>query len=395
MKRFFVAIAIMLSITSELLGANSILERADGLTTDTGSHVFYLEPRQIQHNLTIFSNIHGSSVEFKKEPDLGKWQVSRGVLAVGNKKENYLPFAWNKIDGKLYIDFNRNLDLTDDGKNIFIRSFNNPSYQQYENIPLPLKFGNKATTYTVNITYQPSYRGDIFDIHIKTAWCGEIELHGKKWLLAVQDSGNGVLNDEDLFMLLPPDSTHLEDSSFLEFSALKSTTPEFFIGEHLYNINMEMMVKDDKVLVRAEFKERPVEKGRLDLTGSYIKRLILKGNNTVILDRPTSSVMIPIGSYLNANIMLENKDSKWRATNDQKLMGINITKEKPFLLKQGGPLRNVASARHYYKGISIEYQMVGAGGETYSLPWLDYRYPPRFVIYQGDKKIHAGIFSYG
>lgn len=398
MKRLLIISGILISISACLWGADLTAERAEGSTSDTlteGVHVFYLEPREIKYNLSAFSSIYRSSVEFKNLPNLGSGQIISGVLELGGKKENYIPFAWNKSEGKLSIDFNRNLDLTDDGENIFSNTVKHSSMHQYDIISLPIKFGNNVIYYNVSIMNQRNYRSDIFNISIKTAWCGEIELHGKKWLMAVQDNCNGVLNEEDHFMLLPPESIHLEDYKFLEFSALKLTTPRFYIGNHLYIIRTEMVEKDDKVLVRAEFKEEPVETGRLELTGSYIKRLILKGNNTVILDRPTSSVLVPLGAYMTTNIMLENKDPQWRVTNDQKLVGVNITREKPFILKQGGPLRNIAKAGQYYKTIYINYDLVGADGEKYSLSFINYDNPPRLAVYMGDKKIHADKFSYG
>lgn len=398
MKRLSAIIGILIALTAGLWGAVLTPERADGSASDTlteGVHVFYLEPRDIQYNISVFSSIYRSSVEFKKEPDLGSGQVIRGVLEVGGKKENYIPFAWNKNAGKLFFDFNRNLDLTDDRENVFDNTMKNIRDMHQYDVILPVKYQNNVVNYRASITNQRNYRSDIFNIQIKTAWCGEIELYGIKWLMAVQDNCNGVLNNEDQFMILPPESIHLEDYRFLEFSALKSTTPKFFIGNHLYSIKSEMVEKNDKVLVRAEFKEEPVETGQMELTGSYIKRLILFGTNTVILDRPTSSVLIPVGDYVNLTIMLENRDSKWRVTNDKKVIAISINKEKPFILKQGGPLRNVATAGLYYKTIYIGYQLVGADGESYSFPWLDYNNPPRFAVYAGDKEIHSDKFSYG
>lgn len=58
---------------------------------------------------------------FKKEPPLGKGKpnIRRGRLNPPNGDTNSIPFLWDCAQGKLYLDLNRNEDLTDDPAGTF------------------------------------------------------------------------------------------------------------------------------------------------------------------------------------------------------------------------------------------------------------------------------------
>ena len=51
---------------------------------------------------------------FPKEPALPGQNVFRGSLLWGPRPEQALPFIWDKGRGRLFLDLNRNRDLTDD-----------------------------------------------------------------------------------------------------------------------------------------------------------------------------------------------------------------------------------------------------------------------------------------
>ena len=52
---------------------------------------------------------------FEKEPDFGRRDILRGELSFGPPEHpEQMGFAWDKGDGKLYVDLNRDGDLTND-----------------------------------------------------------------------------------------------------------------------------------------------------------------------------------------------------------------------------------------------------------------------------------------
>ena len=55
---------------------------------------------------------------FQKEPKLSPTKVIRGSLRLGSRDQE-TGFAWDQAAGKLYLDLNRNQDLTDDPGGVF------------------------------------------------------------------------------------------------------------------------------------------------------------------------------------------------------------------------------------------------------------------------------------
>src|ERR1017187_9794720 len=53
-------------------------------------------------------------VPFPKEPAVASGPVVRGVLKFGGNPSNAIPFVWQRGAKKLFLDLNRNQDLTDD-----------------------------------------------------------------------------------------------------------------------------------------------------------------------------------------------------------------------------------------------------------------------------------------
>ena len=61
-----------------------------------------------------------TNTPFLKEPELSKQGVFRSVLRFGKKDtNNAIALIWDQPKSKLYLDLNRNLDLTDDPAGVF------------------------------------------------------------------------------------------------------------------------------------------------------------------------------------------------------------------------------------------------------------------------------------
>ena len=83
---------------------------------------------------------------FPKEPALPGQNVFRGSLLWGPRAEQAMSFIWDKGRGRLFLDLNRNRDLTDDPKGIF-DSASRDGNQTFDNVHLvlPTATGNRAT----------------------------------------------------------------------------------------------------------------------------------------------------------------------------------------------------------------------------------------------------------
>ena len=73
---------------------------------------------------------------------------------------------------------------------------------------------------------------------------------------------------------------------------------------------------------------------------------------------------------------------------------ITVNDTKPAVLTAGGPLTNSVSVIRQGRKLSLNYQLVGAGG-AYQLVNQDRSHPPEFTVYQGDQKVASGKFEFG
>ena len=95
-------------------------------------HIFNLLHKQRDYYFNI--SCHSiNKVNFEKEPDFSKRNIVRGLIPLGSDKKNYVGFAWDRATKKLYIDLNRNKDLTDDPNGIF-ENKGRGSYQYFRDI---------------------------------------------------------------------------------------------------------------------------------------------------------------------------------------------------------------------------------------------------------------------
>jgi hypothetical protein len=151
-----------------------------------------------------------------------------------------------------------------------------------------------------------------------------------------------------------------------------------------------------------QWTEQSVPLGELKITGQYISRLVLSGAQNpgqylVVLDHPAASVQIPLGSYDRPDIVLEEKGAVAYCEQPRSQEGgqISVDGKTPAVLNAGGPLTNSVKASRQGRELSLDYVLLGAGGDAYTLAAEDRTKPPSFAIYKGGKVIGSGDFEYG
>jgi hypothetical protein len=135
--------------------------------------------------------------------------------------------------------------------------------------------------------------------------------------------------------------------------------------------------------------------GELKLEGKYIKQLTLErreDRNRVDFDQPGEIIKLAAGQYLLREVHLEGGyDCYIYQTRNEDW--ITVDANKPGTLKAGAPLKQMVKAERQGRTLTLNYELLGIGGETYASP--DRSKPPTFTVYQGDKKIASGTFEYG
>jgi hypothetical protein len=326
--------------------------------------------------------------------------VSRGMLQLGGGASNEMAFAWDRNAGKLYLDLNRNLDLTDDPAGVFLKVVGSwPSYyQSYTNVHLPLRTpGGECETLMALNFY--GYGGLSCTASLQSFWQGKVTLQGEEWQMGLLPLGlEPPRTWEDGTLLLRPWSRHNEsfrsyDDSLEAFAFAR----ELFVGNHAYQLQCANEVQGNAPKVRVQFTEQQPRLGELKITGNSVQRAMLEGGDyIVVIDRPASVVKVPVGNYKRFKVCLKKGDveAELDARAQATAGRITVTDSRPAVLMAGGPLTNSVAISCQGRSLMLSYQLVGAaGGYQVSDPYRVH--PPEFTVYQGDRKIGSGEFQYG
>lgn len=384
------------------------------LSTENPAQTVWLEYRELPYGVINWGlSIKLQNQAFLKEPNVGQRKVFRGSLQFGNDGEQSMPFLWDHAKGKLYLDLNRNRDLTDDPAGVFsapLRQYSS-SYQTFTNVVLT--FPAPADTHRVlaNLSLYDFNNQPGGSVECRSFWEAKLSLRGRDWQLGFIENLSGKLDSPDggHLLLRPWDSRaqpfNLQDGSLDGFGFCRNL---FFDGQAYRLECVYARQEGSPSRYKITVEERPAELGELKLPGKFIKRLILIGNGnkpgakryTVVLDRPAALVKIPVGAYGQCQIALEaggieayRDFNRYGSALQSSEVIINSTNAAS--LAVGGPLTNSVLLNRQGASLSLNYQLVGADGARYQLTRQDRSRPPRFAIYQAGKEIASGKFEFG
>ncbi len=363
--------------------------------SEQGEHVFFLKQEDVpQAPATISFDMGRRGVEFKKEPDFGKGGLVRSGIPLDEKKNILLPFVYNRKTHTLYIDLNRNLDLTDDRDNVFKGERMSGMYE-FQRKRLNIPFGDQTISYTATIRLPGWASQNKGELLIHTTWQGNIELEGKTWLLVMVDGLDGEMNSgsHDRYNLIPVS----QKSTALDYEMLPFPKEYVFVNHKAYRINSSFAGKDKSVEARVSLVEKEAPFGKLNLTGKYIRRLVLLESRDlyhVILENPQERVIIPKGMYSREKLSLWHDNAVSRMSYDLNKT-IEVTSGTLAIFTAGGPLKNVVKTTRAGNRLSLSYEINDADNNRVEFAGTGNSNPPEAIFYQNGKKIHSGSFSYG
>ncbi len=136
--------------------------------------------------------------------------------------------------------------------------------------------------------------------------------------------------------------------------------------------------------------------GTLHLEGNGIEILVLQQDTgrERIFQRPGTDVVLPEGRYRIKQIILlggrtcrpgEFPTDHWLA----------VDPNAPATLSVGAPLRQVIEISRRGSIMVLAYELIGQGGEHYSIDPGRGRRAPAFAVYRGDRKVASGDFEFG
>jgi len=338
---------------------------------------------------------------FKKEPAAGLGKVLRGVLKFGGNASNSIPFLWQKDAGKLFLDLNRNQDLTDDPAGIFSAGAQRQAnYLVCTGVRLSFNTPSGMSRILADLTFWDFGRQPMCFAAVRSYWQGKVTLQGRDWQAGlVQNLAENPGSFENGQLLLRP--WEERDRQFGADSGSPDAfpfSPNLFVDGHAYALGLISGSQNGEARPSLQFTERATALGELKITGQFIQRLALaSGPYLVVLDLPAPIVKVPLGGYGQPKIRLAqggveafcpgsfSRADNWIAVNDK----------TPVTLAAGGPLNNTVTANRQGRDLRLDYKLLGAGGQAYSLVRHGPAVQPEFAVYKGDKKIASGKFEFG
>ena len=364
----------------------------------TARHVFHLPFKDGGFYYRVSVPLESREVVFKREPDFDSRKIVRGALPVAREEKDFLCFAWDIAEKKLYLDLNRNLDLTDDPSGVFPGQ-GKKERQTFWNVRFKSSNPQTQVLYDVTVFFS-HYRGAALRCLaiVRSGWQGDVELYGRKWQLAVTDNMDGIIGTEDILTLRPYEEGHENPVSFSIYDRLYQPQKIFFDG-HEYDLSFEFEPGDGGSKLVAIFTELRSPLGILKLEGKFFKRIILtegneRGSATAIIDFPGNTVSVPARTYSKQRVFLDGKEIYAFLYADSQTE-ISVTQDKITPLKLGPPLNNTVEISRRGSELQLDYQIIGLRGEKYVHLSRSSASRPEFAIYRGKNKIASGSFRYG
>ncbi len=359
-------------------------------TADTGA-TFSFSLKYTETDSSLSANVPtpgNQEFRFRKEPDFGKDRILRRALKTGPKPEDYMGFVLDITNRTLYIDLNQNLDLTDDTKGV-IKGEGTRDYSYFRSIRLNLRNDGVDRNYLVDVYY---YGQNTPYISVRSTYQGEIELYGQKWRVELQDNLDGTIDRQDQISIMPAASGPEDSRKPPVFHGMQPAN-SIFLGGRLYQVAFKF---GSGSTATADFRETSCTLGELALDAQSVRRLVLEGKALAIVDSPGPQVFLPVDNYRVRAVYLQAAPGQPDLTcNISKLPGVAIASGTRYHLKLGGPLQSAVTVTARGRMLLLNYQLTGAGGESYTVNNPDRGKPPRFAIHKGDRQIATGNFEFG
>ena len=363
---------------------------------------------------------------FTREPAYSGSQVFRGQLVLDSATNQVLPFAWDIKGQKLYLDLNRNGDLTDDPAGVLTAS--GGELQLFPR--LRLRFPSATGPYSVLAdahVFEQGGTARVF-LYVRSLWDSAVELNGKKWYLAVIDRPDGRIGPTadpkeigDRMILRPwsereepslwwhaklpyvHDLSHVKLVDFpLRYAGSAEVFDAFnlpailFLEGQAYRLGYRPEQSGDLAVT---FNPTPLPLGKLQLGGDNIRRVVLDGGATgftAVLDSPAPDVAVPAGVYPRQLVLLQRSGG----TNVAVGLGSNsleVTASNSVALNAGGPLANSVriSPEPSSGTVFLNYQLTNRAGLSFRLAFQDEKTPPRLEVRKGDSLLAKGRFRFG
>jgi hypothetical protein len=387
-----------------VLGALALCLAAAQDTASNGGlpavpHEIVLQPQVVPYALeSVYWSLDKTNTPFLKEPELSNRGVFRSVLRFGKQDtNNALGLIWDQPKSRLYLDLNRNLDLTDDPAGVF-NSTNKGPEQRFTNATVLLKTAAGLHQAILGLRLWSDGAGGSLHAQLdsRSMWQAKVGLPGEEWQVAALDD---PLSPEGpafaRFLLLRPWAARTNHVYLRSPTTGILRFPDrlFWLGQ-AFHLERRFETQGGTSVCKLELTPQQPLLTEVKLSGESLQYAVLHATNgyTVVLSGPPGTLKVPQGSYTVSAAWLSKGAANAYRLADKPLL-INATAPTNVVL--GGPLTNSVNLLRQGRKLLMNYRLIGADGGSYRLVQEGSGPPPQFMVYHGGKKVQSGTFEFG
>lgn len=345
---------------------------------------FLLNPVENGFSVFSFGAEPDTEIVFKKEPEYSGDNVYRNAIRLGGSASDFIGLACDMDAGMLYIDRNRNLDLTDDGPGLKTTDLYGIDYARFTNVRLEQLHDTIPVQYTLDVYV---YSGGSYSL-VRSGWMGDIEIAGIPCTLGIADNLDGTWGSGDEFRFDRERNWEARLSCGKEDSL--SLPKWLWLEGHLYCMESDFRLMDGYTALAVSLT--PVTENLMDIAfeGQFVSRVMMTNESRewVLLDWPQAAMRIQAGNYNVQRIDLLDSFSGYPRYEREITAQHNV-------LKTGGPVKQTVTASREGVNLNLNYALKGADQTDYSPDMLSREARARFEIYLGERCVRTGQFEYG
>jgi hypothetical protein len=388
-------VCVLVALAPRMASAQAIV--SNGSSADVPREIV-LRPEVVPYDLENANwNLALAKVPFRKEPELSPRHVFRSRLQFDKDTNNAIALIWDQPKHKLYLDLNRNLDLTDDPAGVF--SSTNKGFQQlFTNVTLPVGTPTGLHRAPLDVYLFSDAQGNWAQVqlHSHSLLQAKVTFQAEDWQVAAVDSlFSSPGPTAAKFLLLRPWAARTNRVSlyYPPYGIVPFPRRLFWLGQ-AFQIEPRFDTGGETAVCKLELTPQQPPLADLTLSGESLGYALLCATNgyTVLLHDPPGTVKVPQGVYTVSAVWLKKGPVEaFRLPGEPRV--VNALTNSRLVL--GGPLTNSVALERSGRKLFMNYRLQGADGEFYCLAQQDRSKPPEFTVYHGGKKVLSGQFQFG
>ena len=332
-----------------------------------------------------------SEVRFKKEPPYVDKDVVRSVLYVSPDRKEFIGFACDSEGSTLYLDLNRNLDLTDDPEGI-IHSTSEGWGNSFVTCSIPVEQDGRRRDMVVDMTIYGDRWGRY---EVKSSWeSSSVSIGDQTFRVALVDDGDGVITAQDILYLEPIEELKEEGAEEISVE-LKAPTTLVLDG---LSYALTYALSSDGKTVALSVEPSSASLVEVEMKGHGVERIVMQDEAVAaVYFGPSSILQISPGNYRGdvwVRVGEGKKSSLWNAGNVSLRVRGGSGRESWLV---GGPIVSKLTCSIPGNRIQFDQATVGVGGEKYTPDSFSGGAigQPKLRIKKAGEVIHVGEFEYG